>query len=133
LAKSVLGSDLHLVEVAEKARELAYAPYSHFSVGAAVLAESGQIYSGCNIENASFSATLCAERAAIAAAISCGERKITSIAIIADSSTPVRPCGVCRQVILEFGPTARVIAANVKGDIEVHDMVDLFPLPFIIS
>ncbi|MBO8126759.1 MAG: cytidine deaminase [Firmicutes bacterium] len=119
-----------LVETAKKARERAYAPYSNFPVGAAVLTGSGKIYSGCNIEAASSGATCCAERTAIYKAVSEGDTDIKAVCCIADTETPVAPCGICRQVIREWGADIQVIMANLKGDTEVVKITDLLPLAF---
>lgn len=91
-----------LIQACLYAQRLAYVPYSHFRVGAAVLAEDGQIYTGCNIENASFGATICAERVAVVKAISTGNRKILALAVVTDADEYARPCGICRQVLSEF-------------------------------
>jgi cytidine deaminase len=93
-----------LLKAAARAARNAYAPYSHFHVGAAIISEDGRVFSGCNIENASYGLTICAERNAIAAAISAGVRRISAIAIVADGTTPAFPCGACRQVLAEFAP-----------------------------
>lgn len=119
-----------LIQAAQQARERAYVPYSHFAVGAALLAESGKVYQGCNIENASFGLTNCAERTAIFKAISEGDTRFTAIAVIADTEGPVSPCGACRQVLSELAPEARVILTNLKGDTTVTTVRELLPGAF---
>lgn len=106
-----------LKTAAEKARAHAYAPYSHFRVGAALLGRSGRIYTGCNVENASFGATLCAERGAVSAAVEAGERDFAALAVTA-GGVPVVPCGICRQVLSEFSPDGSlpVVCVGEKGD-----------------
>ena len=106
---------IDLIEHAREARERAYCPYSHFAVGAAVLTSSGRVFPGCNVENAAYPATICAERAALMGAYAAGERTIVAIAVIADTPGPVSPCGTCRQVIFELAPNATVILANTDG------------------
>jgi cytidine deaminase len=91
-----------LLKTAARAARNAYAPYSHFHVGAAIVSEDGRVFSGCNVENASYGLTICAERNAMAAAVSAGIRRISAIAIVADGTTPEFPCGACRQVLAEF-------------------------------
>ena len=91
------------------AREQAYAPYSRFQVGAALLGRSGTVYTGCNVENASFPAGTCAERCAVGKAVSEGEKEFVAIAVIGDSEEPCAPCGICRQVLVEFNPDMKVI------------------------
>ena len=108
-------TDAELIAAAAAARENAYAPYSRFKVGAAVLTDSGRIYAGCNVENASFPLTVCAERTAIGTAVAAGEWRIVKIAVITDTSPPASPCGACRQVIFELGSEADVIVASVGG------------------
>lgn len=108
--------DARLLDRAIEVRGHAYAPYSGFNVGAAVLCSSGAIYAGCNVENSAYPSGICAERAAIAAAISAGERDIVSLAVVADSERPVSPCGMCRQVIAELAPRSRVLLANLRGE-----------------
>lgn len=119
-----------LKQSAAQARENAYAPYSGFRVGAAVLAASGRVYTGCNVENASFGATLCAERAAVSAAVSAGERRFAGIAITAGGA-PVVPCGICRQVLAEFSPDGSlpVICVGAQGD-RVLPLCGLLPDSF---
>lgn len=104
-----------LVDMASKAREKAYAPYSKFKVGAALEAENGKIYTGCNIENASYGITVCAERVALVKAVSEGVKKFKRIAVVANSKKPCPPCGICRQALYEFAPKMEIIMANLKG------------------
>ncbi len=101
-----------LVEAAKEARGNAYAPYSAFSVGAAVLAASGRVYAGCNVENASFGLCMCAERVAIATMIAHGDREIRAIAIVTGAASPTPPCGMCRQVLAEFAQDVPVYLAS---------------------
>lgn len=122
--------DRTLIEAARKAREWAYVPYSRFPVGAAILTKDGKLYMGCNIENSSYGLTNCAERTAIFKAVSEGEMRFSTIAVIADTEGPVSPCGACRQVMSEFEPDARVILANLKGDVTVTTVRDLLPGAF---
>lgn len=100
----------NLVAVAWEAREMAYAPYSKFHVGAALLAEDGRVFSGCNVENISYGLTNCAERVAIGAAIAAGVRKFVAVAVVADTTVPISPCGACRQVLAEFGVPVVMLA-----------------------
>ena len=116
-----------LLEAALMAYERAYAPYSSFKVGAAVLTDNGQIFVGCNIENSSFGATVCAERVAIFNAISAGHRSISALFVIADQDGPIAPCGMCRQVIVEFNKDAIVIMSNIRGDVKIGDIKSLLP------
>lgn len=122
-------TDAELIEVAKKYRERAYAPYSKFQVGAAVLTKSGHVYGGCNIENASYPVTNCAERTAIFKAVSEGEREFEAIAIVADTPGPCAPCGMCRQAICEFR-IGRVIMANLKGDSKAVRLEEILPFAF---
>ena len=120
-----------LIESAKAAMENSYSPYSKFKVGAAVLSESNNIYSGCNIENASYGATVCAERTAVLKAVSTGEKKITKIAIVSASETMPYPCGMCLQVLSEFaGGNLEIIIVNCWGKIEITLLKNLMPKIF---
>jgi len=119
-----------LVRAATAAREHAIAPYSRFRVGAALRGESGTIYGGCNVENASYGLTVCAERVAIWKAVSEGERRFQAICVVADTAELTPPCGACRQIIWEFCGNIPVHMANLKGKEEEFQMKDLLPYPF---
>jgi len=119
-----------LISAAKQARENAHAPYSNFRVGAALHATSGRIFTGCNVENATYGLTVCAERVAIFKAISEGERGFDAISVVTDTDALTPPCGACRQLIWEFCGDVPVILANLKGKTEVIQMRDLFPKPF---
>ncbi|MBJ6364006.1 cytidine deaminase [Paenibacillus sp. GCM10012307] len=120
-----------LIHQALEARKQAYMPYSGFAVGAAVLAGNKQIYQGCNIENASYGLTNCAERTAIFKAVSEGQQKIEAIAVVADTDGPVSPCGACRQVLAEFcDEHTRVFLSNLHGHTEEWTMAQLLPGAF---
>ena len=120
----------HLIEQAKEALKDAYAPYSGFKVGAALLSRSGRIYSAGNIENAASGAGICAERAALARAIASGEREFEAIAIVGNAVEPVSPCGICRQSLIEFGEDIVVIMSNAKGDALTATVSDLLPKAF---
>ncbi len=126
-------SDLFNVEIehwmvaARRAREAAYAPYSKFQVGAALIASDGRLFAGCNVENISFGLTICAERVALGQAIAAGVRDFVAIAIIADTAQPVSPCGACRQVLAEFNPALQVYIGTLKGVYEQFSLADLLP------
>jgi cytidine deaminase len=122
-----------LLDAARRARENAVAPFSKFRVGAAVRAKSGKIYSGCNVENASYGLTICAERVAIFKALSEGERGFDAVAVVTDTEKLTPPCGACRQIIWEFCGDAEVILGNLKGKTETHRMASLLPHPFDAS
>ena len=120
-----------LIEIARQVREHAHAPYSKFQVGAALESADGRVFTGCNVENSSYGLSMCAERVAIFKAISEGLRDFKRIAVIADTHSPVRPCGACRQVISDLFPKdAEVILSNLHGDIEVTRISELLPAPF---
>lgn len=120
-----------LVEAARQAREQAHAPYSNFKVGAAIECSDGRVMTGCNVENSSYGLSMCAERVAIFKAISEGIHNFRRIAVIADTHTPVRPCGACRQVISDLFPKdTEVIMANLAGTVESISIHELLPAPF---
>lgn len=122
-----------LIEAALNARKYSYSPYSNFKVGAAVLASSGKIYTGTNIENASFPATICAERVAFTKALSEGEKDLRAVAITSSYDEFVFPCGVCRQFMVEFNPQLTVILAVSKEKYEIHKLKDLLPYSFTLK
>ncbi len=121
-------NDDALVQAAMEARERAYAPYSAFKVGAALLTRSGKVYTGSNVENASYGLTVCAERVAVFSAVSAGEREFCAIAIA--SQNGVSPCGACRQVLREFGPDLRMIIADAQGRRRERTLAELLPDDF---
>ena len=120
-----------LVAAARTAATHAYCPYSHYPVGAVVLTENGGVFSGCNVENASYGLTICGERNAIFRAVAEGDRNITAVVIYTPTATPVLPCGACRQVIFEFGPKAEVISACSGRGMIRKRLPELLPEPFI--
>jgi cytidine deaminase len=123
---------LDLVAAARAARAHAYCPYSGFSVGAALRAASGAVYSGCNIENASYGATLCAERAAVACMVASGDRAISAMAIYTEAEPPAMPCGLCRQVLQEFGRGMTIVVASPKSARQTT-LAALLPEPFVLT
>lgn len=116
-----------LIASAIKAQQMAYAPYSKFRVGAALLTADGQVITGCNVENSAYGLCNCAERTAIFKAVSEGQRAFRAIAIVGDSDAPCAPCGACRQVMVEFAPQMQVIMANPKGEFEAMTAAELLP------
>jgi cytidine deaminase len=125
-----------LIEAAKAARRKAYAPYSKFQVGAALLTRDGQVFEGCNVENASYGLCNCAERTALFVAIAAGYRpgQFQSLAVVGDTDGPIAPCGACRQVIIELGsPTLEVVLTNLKGDVEVTSAKALLPGAFYLD
>lgn len=119
-----------LVDAARRARERAVAPFSTFKVGAALEAADGTIITGCNIENATYGLTICAERVAMFKALSEGHRTFTRIAIVADTEAPTPPCGACRQILWEFGGDLQITLANLHVETGRHTLKELLPLPF---
>lgn len=124
----------NLVKLANDIKQNAYAPYSNFHVGAAVIGDSGKVYTGVNIENSSYGATICAERVAVCKAISEGEKSIEAIAIASDSEEYTFPCGICRQVISEFaGKNLVILCSNNKGEYKVYSLNDFLPNSFVFK
>ena len=118
-----------LVQAARAAQAKAYAPYSHFRVGAALESDSGDVFVGCNVENASYGLTICAERAAVCAAVSAGARRFRRAVVVTDSDPPAAPCGACRQVLSEFGTELRVEAIGPRGSV-AWTVAELLPAAF---
>ncbi|MER3523450.1 MAG: cytidine deaminase [Ignavibacteria bacterium] len=118
-----------LIAAANMAKVKAYAPYSNFRVGAAVLTDHGLVYSGCNVENSSYSLTICAERMAVFKALSYGHARFKAIAITSDWDEFLPPCGACRQVLAEFAPDALVVLSTLSGKTRITSLSKLFPLP----
>lgn len=122
-----------LVEAALRARANAHAPFSKFHVGAALEDAEGRVFTGCNVENATYGLTVCAERVAVFKAISEGARKFRRVAVAADTETPTPPCGACRQILWEFCGDIEVVLANPRGAVETLRLGKLFPRPFDAS
>jgi cytidine deaminase len=123
-------TDEALIEAARRAREHAHAEFSKFKVGAALETADGQVITGCNIENATYGLTICAERVAMFKALSEGHRKFVRVAVVADTEAPTPPCGACRQILWEFGGDLEVLLANLSEPKGRHRLRDLLPLPF---
>ena len=123
-------NDRELMLAAKEASMNAYAPYSHFSVGAALECEGGQVFTGCNVENSALGSTICAERTACCKAVSEGYRSFTRIAIYADSENWCTPCGACRQFLAEFSPEMEVLCAKAGGRYVCYKLSDLLPHAF---
>ncbi len=123
---------MELIEAAKEVRKNAYAPFSGFAVGAAVIASSGKIYTGVNVENSSYGLTICAERVAVFKAVSEGERELKAVAIYTDTENTVWPCGACRQVLYEFAQDGDmdVISSTSSGKVEVRKLSELLPKGF---
>jgi cytidine deaminase len=129
-APALTADQKSLVDVALAVRQKAYAPYSHFLVGAALQAEDGTVFKGCNVENVSYGATICAERNAVFQAVAAGHTRFKVIAVVGDLPAPITPCGMCRQVLGEFGADTQVICANLKGDTMITTVGALLPAAF---
>lgn len=126
-------TDQELIDLARQAREKAYAPYSRFKVGAALVTEGGEVFTGCNVENASYGLTLCAERTAVFKMASEGHLQVKAVAVVADTEGPVSPCGACRQVMAEFaGDDVKVILTNLHGAVQITTVGELLPGAFRI-
>ncbi|MCR4400103.1 MAG: cytidine deaminase [Syntrophomonadaceae bacterium] len=125
--------DRSLQEAARSARCHAYAPYSGFRVGAALAARSGQVYTGCNVENASYGLTICAERVALVKAVSEGERDFTALALVGGGAGMVYPCGACLQALAEFAPRLRVICVDGSGNTGIYSLEELLPKAFVLE
>lgn len=123
-------TDDELVAAAREAFERSYAPYSKFYVGSAILGASGKVYKGCNVENASYGGTICAERSAVSAMVMDGEKRILRVAVFTDHDHPPPPCGICRQVMREFGTEMTVISETLAGDRKVWTLDELLPDSF---
>jgi cytidine deaminase len=123
-------ADLTLLAFAREVRARAYAPYSDFRVGAAVFA-GGEIFQGVNVENAAYGSTICAERAAVLAAVTAGQREIEAIAVVGDSDAPTVPCGACRQFLAEFNPGMRVVMGGRTDAVETANLEELLPEAFV--
>mgnify|MGYP000947261286 CR=1 FL=1 len=119
-----------LIQAALAARDKAYVPYSHYPVGAAILTGSGRIYTGCNIENSSYGATICAERVAACSAVAAGDLPFRALAVVTDSEEPGPPCGICRQFLSEFVDDLPIIMANLKGKIKKGNLRAYLPAAF---
>jgi cytidine deaminase len=122
-------NETKLIEKAIEAMHKAYAPYSNFKVGAALLTKSGRIFTGCNVENASFGLSICAERVAIFSAVSAGELQFEKLVVVANTDSPVSPCGACRQVMSEFGDF-EVLLVNTRGELVRTRVSELLPRAF---
>ncbi len=123
-------TDQALYQKAVEQLKYSYAPYSKFAVGAALLTEDGKLFTGCNIESAAYSATICAERTALVKAVSEGNRKIASLAVASSSGDLTFPCGICRQMLVEFNPNMRIIVGDQQGKLKVFSLNELLPEAF---
>jgi cytidine deaminase len=130
MTEKINEAEQRLIDAAKKARDNAHAPYSKFKVGAAIMTGDGSIYAGCNVENASYGGSVCAERNAVAQAVAAGEKKFTQLAIVTQSDPPAAPCGLCRQVLVEFCDDLPILLCNLKGGLVRTTLQNLQPLPF---
>ena len=119
----------NLIQAASAARKQAYAPYSNFAVGAAVQCKSGAVFVGSNIENISYGLTICAERIAIGSAVAAGQREFVAIAVVADTTEPIAPCGACRQFLAEFAPELIIVSATTRGGQKIENLSHFLPDP----
>ncbi len=125
-------TNTELLSIADKAMENAYAPYSKFKVGAALLCKDGTVFTGCNIENATYGATNCAERTAIFKAVSEGQRDFEAIAIVSSSGNETFPCGICRQVMAEFAPELKIVLCDQNKNEHIYHLSELLPKTFTL-
>ncbi|MGN1305786.1 MAG: cytidine deaminase [Oscillospiraceae bacterium] len=123
-------TDRELIKISKTAQQFAYAPYSKFKVGAALLCNDGSVFTGCNIENATYGATNCAERTAVFKAVSEGKRDFDSIAITSSGDGLTFPCGICRQVLAEFSPDIKIILEDENGEMHTFTLPELLPHSF---
>lgn len=130
MAKRTRLTERQLVAAARRGMKHAYAPYSAFTVGAALEASDGTVFTGCNVENASYGGTICAERTAMAAAVAAGKQRFRRIAIVSSGREPVTPCGLCRQFMVEFAPELEVISEGTDGSRQSWVLSELLPLAF---
>ena len=130
LGSAAAAATERLLAKARNARESAYAPYSGFRVGAALRTARGEVYVGCNVENASYALTICAERAALFKAICDGKREFSALAVVVDGDDLATPCGACRQVLAEFAEDLVITLGNLNGTVETYRLAELFPSPF---
>lgn len=126
-------TDKKLLEIADKAMENAYAPYSGFKVGAALLCADGTVFTGCNVENASYGASNCAERTAFFKAVSEGYRDFSAIAVVSSDGGETFPCGICRQVMAEFSPNIRIILRNLENNPSSYSFKEIMPYIFSLK
>ena len=120
----------YLIEKAKRSRLKAYAPYSNFKVGAALLTKSGKVYAGANVENSTFGLTVCAERVAVFKAVNRGDKNFVKIVVVTDKNPPITPCGACRQVLSEFTRDLKIVCANLQGKVERYRLKELLPEAF---
>lgn len=125
-------NDIELIEIAEQQLEYSYAPYSDFKVGAALLSKDGKVYTGCNIENASYGASNCAERTAVFKAVSEGCKEFSAIAIVSSADILTYPCGICRQVLAQFAPDIKIILKGKNEGIKTFTLSELLPYSFTL-
>lgn len=123
-------TDRELIDTAKKMLDTAYAPYSKFHVGAALMDSQGNVFTGCNIENSSYGCACCAERTAVFKAVSEGSRSFEAIAIVSSAGGETFPCGICRQVLSEFSPEIRIILENERGELVTYKLQELLPHSF---